>query len=174
MNNSGGAFFVILLAPLVGDFWLWLNKRGKEPDTLVKFGLGFILLRLGYWVLKFSPFFSDAQRMISLKVFTLAMLVISLGELCLSPIGLSIMTKLSTEKLQGVMMGMWFLASAYGQYIARIIGAGMAEAKKNALPMEELKIYTDGYGELGIYAITAGCILILVSPFVRKLMGEVK
>ena len=63
-------------------------------------------------------------------------MVITFGELCLSPIGLSIMTKLSTEKLQGMMMGMWFLASAYGQYVAGIIGANMASNKEGATNYE--------------------------------------
>lgn len=131
VNNSGGAFFIILLAPLFGLLWLWLGKKRIEPNTIIKFGLGFIFLGLGYYVLFVTRFFS-VNGVSSLNIFTLALLVITFGELCLSPIGLSIMTKLSPARLQGIMMGMWFLASAYGQYVAGLIGAGMAEAKENA------------------------------------------
>ena len=112
--------------------------------------------------------------MTSLEMFTLAYFIITFGELCLSPIGLSIMTKLSPIKLQGVMMGMWFLASAYGQYVAGILGAGMSSANENASKVEKLITYTDGYQQLAIYALIAGVVLIAISPIVRKLMQEVK
>lgn len=173
VNNSGGAFFIIFLAPLVGLLWIWLHKRKMEPNTLIKFGLGFLFLGLGYYVLFATKFFATLQGVTSLNIFTIALLVITFGELCLSPIGLSIMTKLSTEKLQGMMMGMWFLASAYGQYVAGIIGANMATAKAGASNFEVMVSYTEGYKQLGIYALVAGVVLILISPFVKKLMQEV-
>jgi POT family proton-dependent oligopeptide transporter len=174
VNNSGGAFFIIFLAPLIGLLWIWLNKRKIEPNTIVKFGLGFIFLGLGYYVLFATRLFADLQGITSLNFFTLALLIITLGELCLSPIGLSIMTKLSTKNLQGMMMGMWFLASAYGQYVAGIIGAGLATAKEGSTNYDALITYTDGYKQLGLYAVIAGVVLILISPFVKKLMQDVK
>lgn len=174
VNNSGGSFFVILLAPLLGLLWIWLNKRKVEPNTLIKFGLGFIFLGLGYYVLFATKFFATLSGITSLNVFTLALLVITVGELCLSPIGLSIMTKLSTKNLQGVMMGMWFLASAYGQYVAGIIGAGLSEAKEGATKLEILVTYTEGYKQLGIYSLIAGIVLISISPLIKKLMQDVK
>jgi POT family proton-dependent oligopeptide transporter len=174
VNNSGGAFFIIFLAPLIGLLWIWLNKRKIEPNTIIKFGLGFIFLGLGYYVLFATKLFANLQGITSLNFFTIALLVITLGELCLSPIGLSIMTKLSTKNLQGMMMGMWFLASAYGQYVAGIIGAGLATAKEGSTNYDALITYTDGYKQLGLYAVIAGVVLILISPFVKKLMQEVK
>ncbi|KFF08018.1 peptide MFS transporter [Chryseobacterium luteum] len=174
VNNSGGAFFIIFLAPLIGLLWIWLNKRKIEPNTIIKFGLGFIFLGLGYYILFATRLFANLQGITSLNFFTVALLVITLGELCLSPIGLSIMTKLSTKNLQGMMMGMWFLASAYGQYVAGIIGAGLATAKEGSTNYDALITYTDGYKQLGLYAVIAGVVLILISPFVKKLMQEVK
>lgn len=174
VNNSGGAFFIIFLAPLIGLLWIWMSKRKIEPNTIIKFGLGFIFLGLGYYVLFATRFFANLQGITSLNFFTIALLVITLGELCLSPIGLSIMTKLSTKNLQGMMMGMWFLASAYGQYVAGIIGAGLATAKEGSTNYDALITYTDGYKQLGLYAVIAGVILILISPFVKKLMQEVR
>ena len=174
VNNSGGAFFVIFLAPLLGLLWIWMNSRKIEPNTIIKFGLGFIFLGLGYYVLFATRFFATVSGITSLNVFTLSLLVITFGELCLSPIGLSIMTKLSTKNLQGMMMGMWFLASAYGQYVAGLIGAGLSEAKVGATKAEILITYTEGYKQLGLYALIAGVVLIAISPLIKKLMQEVK
>jgi len=174
VNNSGGAFFILLIAVPIGLIWMWLNSKKIEPNTIVKFGLGFIFLGLGYYVIFATKFFADLQGITSLNIFTLALFVITLGEMCLSPIGLSIMTKLSTDKLQGMMMGMWFLASAYGQYVAGQIGAGMAKVKTGATNYDALITYTDGYKQLGLYGLIAGVILILISPFVKKLMQGVK
>ncbi|RMZ59024.1 MFS transporter [Chryseobacterium nematophagum] len=174
VNNSGGAFFIIFLAPLIGLLWIWLHKRKIEPNTIIKFGLGFIFLGLGYYVLFATKLFVNSLGVTSLNFFTLALLIITLGELCLSPIGLSIMTKLSTKNLQGMMMGMWFLASAYGQYVAGIIGAGLATAKEGSTNYDAFITYINGYKQLGLYAVIAGIVLILISPFVKKLMQDVK
>ena len=172
VNNSGGALFIIALAPVFGMMWIWLSRKGFEPNTLIKFGLGFIFLGLGYYVLYITRFFA-AQGIASLDIFSIALIVITVGELCLSPIGLSIMTKLSPARLQGIMMGMWFLASAYGQYVAGLIGANMATAREGSSLVDQLIIYTQGYKDLGHYALIAGIILILISPLVKKLMHGV-
>jgi POT family proton-dependent oligopeptide transporter len=174
VNNSANSFFVIILSFVIGSIWLWMNKRKIEPNTVIKFGLGFLFLAGAYFIFYATRFFADANGVTSLNVFTTAYLVITLGELCLSPIGLSIMTKLSPYKLQGVMMGMWFLASAYGQYVAGILGAGMSTPSNDSSNIDRLMSYTNGYGQLAIYALIAGVILIVISPWVRKMMQEVK
>jgi POT family proton-dependent oligopeptide transporter len=174
VNNAANSLFVIIFAPILGLLWVWLSKRNKEPNTVIKFGLGFLFLALAFYTFYATRFFADADGMTSLEIFTLAYFIITFGELCLSPIGLSIMTKLSPQPLQGVMMGMWFLASAYGQYVAGILGAGMVSPNDNASLTEKLISYTDGYQQLAIYALVTGIVLIAISPLVRKLMGEVK
>jgi POT family proton-dependent oligopeptide transporter len=174
VNNSANSLFVIIFAALVGMVWLWLGKIKMEPNTIVKFGLAFLFLAGGFWVFYYTKFFADANGMTSLDLFTFGWFVITFGELCLSPIGMSIMTKLSPAKLQAVMMGMWFLASAYGQYFAGLLGANIASASENASNIDKLNIYADGYLKLAIYALIAGIILIVISPFVKKLMQEVK
>ena len=174
VNNAANSLFVIIFAPIIGIVWLWLSKKKKEPNTVVKFGMGFLFLSLAFYTFYSTIFFANASGITSLDVFTLAYLVITFGELCLSPIGLSIMTKLSPKPLQGMMMGMWFLASAYGQYVAGILGAGMSSPNQNAPLTEKLVLYTSGYKQLAIYALIAGVVLIIISPLVRKLMQEVK
>lgn len=172
INNAANSVFVIALSPIIGILWLALAKKKLNPNTVVKFGLGFIFLGLAYYIFYATRFFADSTGKTSLNVFTAAYLVITFGELCLSPIGLSIMTKLSPKPLWGMMMGLWFLASAYGQYVAGIFGADMADSGK-ITDMERLMNYTAGYKQLGIYALIAGALLIVISPLVKKLMHEV-
>jgi POT family proton-dependent oligopeptide transporter len=174
VNNSANSLFVIGFAALVGLVWLWMAKKKMEPNTIIKFGLSFLFLAGGFWVFYYTQFFADLNGKTSLGIFTLGWLVITFGELCLSPIGMSAMTKLSPQKTQAVMMGMWFLASAYGQYFAGILGANIAEASENATNMEKLVLYADGYKQLAIYALILGVVLIIISPLVKKLMQEVK
>ncbi|MGL2987026.1 peptide MFS transporter [Flavobacterium sp. RSSA_27] len=174
VNNSANSFFVIGFAALVGLVWLWLDKRKIEPNTVIKFGLAFLFLAGGFWVFYYTKFFADGFGRTSLGIFTFGWFVITLGELCLSPIGMSAMTKLSPSKTQAVIMGMWFLASAYGQYFAGILGANIAEASEQSSNIEKLNVYADGYLQLAIYALIAGVVLIVLSPLVRKLMQEVK
>ena len=174
VNNSANSFFVIAFAALVGLVWLWLSKRKIEPNTIIKFGLAFLFLAGGFWIFYYTKFFADASGRTSLDLFTFGWFIITFGELCLSPIGMSAMTKLSPQKTQAVIMGMWFLASAYGQYFAGILGANIAKASKNATNLEKLNTYADGYYQLAIYALIAGLVLILISPLIKKLMQDVK
>lgn len=176
VNNSINALWVVVLAPLVGLMWIALDKKRLEPNTVVKFGLGFIFLGLGFLVFYGSRFFANEMALTPLWMFMAAYLVLTIGELFLSPIGLSMITKLSPVRLHGVMMGTWFLASAYGQYGAGLIGQALAQgdAGENASNVEKLQQYTAGYGSIGWVSLGAGLVLIAISPLVRKLMGNVR
>jgi POT family proton-dependent oligopeptide transporter len=174
VNNSANSLFVIGFAALVGLVWLWLAKRKMEPNTIIKFGLAFLFLAGGFWIFYYTQFFADLKGKTSLGIFTFGWFIITFGELCLSPIGMSAMTKLSPQKTQAVIMGMWFLASAYGQYFAGLLGANIASASKNMTNLEKLNTYAEGYQQLAIYALVAGIVLIAISPFIKKLMQEVK
>jgi POT family proton-dependent oligopeptide transporter len=174
VNNSANSLFVIVFASLLGLFWLWLAKRKMEPNTIVKFGLGFLFVAIGFYIFYTCQFFSSPNGKTSLNLFTFGWFIITFGELCLSPIGMSVMTKLSPQKLQAVIMGMWFLASAYGQYFAGLLGANIAEASEHSTNYEKLIVYAEGYKQLAIYALIIGVIMILVSPLIKKLMGDVK
>ena len=174
MNNSSNSLFVIAFAAPLGILWLFMNKWKLEPNTIVKFGLAFLFLAGGFYVFYYTRLFTDENGVTSLGVFTFGWFIITIGELCLSPIGMSVMTKLSPLKLQAVVMGMWFLASAYGQYFAGLLGANIAEASENSTNYEKLMIYTDGYKQLGLYALIGGVLLIVISPIMKKLMGGVK
>jgi len=174
VNNASNSLFVIAFAGLLGLLWLWLNKRKKEPNSTIKFGMAFLFLAGGFFVFYWLKNLANANGITSLGWFTFGWFIITFGELCLSPIGMSLMTKLSPQKLQGVMMGMWFLASAYGQYVAGILGANIATDSKNKTNLQSLNIYCDGYLQLAIYALIFGTIIITISPLIKKWMNGVK
>lgn len=174
VNNSANSLYVIAFAPLLGMVWLWMAKRKIEPNTVMKFALSFLLLAGAYYIFYALRFFANEQGMTSLEIFALAYFVVTISELCLSPIGLSMVTKLSPKHLAGMMMGLWFLASAYGQYLAGILGAGMSDPSPDASLTDKLLAYTDGYQQLALYSVIAGVVLVVISPFIRKLMHEVK
>ncbi len=174
VNNGANSLFVIIFSFLFSFLWLGLAKKKIEPNTVIKFGLGFLFLGAGFFVFYALRFFAGADGISSLNVFVFAYLVVTFGELCLSPIGLSIMTKLSPKPLQGMMMGLWFLASAYGQYVAGIFGAGLSSNATGVDNYEKMINYTAGYKQFAIYALIAGAILIAISPIIRKLMQDVK
>jgi proton-dependent oligopeptide transporter, POT family len=174
VNNSANSVFVVVFAALVGIIWIWMSKKKIEPNTVVKFGLAFLFLAGGFWIFYYTKFFANPDGKTSLNLFTFGWFIITFGELCLSPIGMSAMTKLSPQKTQAVIMGMWFLASAYGQYFAGLLGANIAKASKDATNLEKLNTYANGYEQLALYALIAGLILIVISPFIKKLMQDVK
>ena len=174
VNNSSNTLFVVLLSPLIGLLWLWLAKKKLEPNTLIKFGIGFLFLSASFYLFYYTKFFANAEGITSLNLFAFAYFVTTIGELCLGPIGMSIITKLSPKKLFGMMMGLWFLASAFGQLAAGKLGAAISQSNSGTTLMSKLQSYTDGYYQLAIYSLVAGVILIAISPLIKKFMQEVK
>lgn len=174
VNNSINSLYVIIFSPLVGLLWIFLYKRKIEPNTVIKFGLSFILLAAGFFIFYSARFFVNADGLSSLDVFALGYLLYTLGELCIGPIGMSVITKLSPKRLFGMMMGLWFLSSAFGQFAAGKLGAEMSNANTGTTLMSKLIAYTDGYYQLALYSLIAGVVLIVTTPLIRKLMQEVK
>lgn len=174
VNNSSNTFFVIILSPIIGLLWLWLAKRKLEPNTLIKFGIGFLFLSASFYIFYYTKFFANAEGITSLNVFTFAYFITTIGELCLGPIGMSIITKLSPKRLYGMMMGLWFLSTAFGQLAAGKLGAAISNSNTGNTLLSKLQSYTDGYYQLAIYSLIAGILLIAITPLVKKLMQEVK
>lgn len=174
VNNSSNTLFVIILSPLIGLLWLWLAKKKLEPNTLIKFGIGFLFLSASFYIFYYTKFFANSKGITSLNVFAFAYFITTIGELCLGPIGMSIITKLSPKKLFGMMMGLWFLASAFGQLAAGKLGAEISQSNTGNDLVSKLQSYTEGYYQLAIYSLIAGVVLILISPFIKKLMQGVR
>jgi proton-dependent oligopeptide transporter, POT family len=173
VNNSSNTFFVIILSPIIGLLWIWLGKKGIEPGTTLKFAIGFLFLAASFYIFYYTKFFANKNGITSLNVFTLAYLVTTIGELCLGPIGMSVITKLAPKKLYGMMMGLWFLSTAYGQLAAGKLGAFISSTNTGNTLTSKLESYTQGYYLLAFYSFIAVVFLILLYPLLKKLMQEV-
>ena len=174
-----GAFnslFIMLLAPVFAWVWIKLAARGLEPSTPVKFGLGIIQAGLGFGALVFGSQFPDATGHIALIWLVLAYLLHTTGELCLSPVGLSAVTKLSVPRVVGVMMGAWFLATAYSENLAAQISklAAIETVPGESVDIAvQLATYTELFGLLFWIGVSVGVVMLILSPLLRKGMHGV-
>lgn len=177
VNNFLPPGWVIVLTLLVAPLWPWLNKRGKEPSTPLKFAISFIFLGIGFYVFYIGCLVNEETGVIPLWPFVLGYMFIICGELCISPIGLSMVTKLSPAKIVSMMMGIWFFASAIGEFLAGKIGALMSVPKeildKND-PVLSLPYYAEVIQKIGIASVVIGILLVFTVPFLKKWMGGVK
>jgi POT family proton-dependent oligopeptide transporter len=175
VNNFLPPGWVIVLSFFFAWLWPALNKKGLEPSTPLKFGLSFILVGLGFCVFYLGCQLTAGTGLISLSLFVLGYFFIICGELCLSPIGLSMITKLSPGKIVSLMMGIWFLASAIGEFLAGKIGALMSVPQDVVdNPVLSLPYYADILSKIGMGAFAIGVLLTLVVPLIRKLMSDVR
>lgn len=174
VNNFLPPFWVIVLSPVFAWLWLWLNKKGKEPSTPLKFALSFIFLGIGFYIFYLGCQLANSG-LISLYIFALGYVAIICGELCLSPIGLSMVTKLAPAKMVGMVMGIWFLASAIGEFLAGKIGSLMSVPEEVVNePVKSLPYYADILSKIGLASIILGVLLMLIVPLLRKWMGGVR
>jgi len=188
-NEVGGAPFpapvlqnvnpgtIMYVAPLVALLWSWLAKRGWEPNTFVKFGLGMVQIGAGFYLLNMgiqtaTPDAEGALRISVLFIFGMYVLHTT-GEIFLSPVGLSAVTKLAAPQIVGFMMGFWFLASSYANIIAAMI-ARATQVPEGAPAAESLAAYNAVYLQLGTAAVGLGALLIILSPFLVRLTRPVE
>ncbi len=169
MFQSINAFYIITLGPIFAWLWLWLSRRGWEPSTPVKFGLGLVQLGAGFLVLVAGAASVATGSLTPLVFIFLIYMLHTMGELCLSPVGLSAMTKLAPASMISLLMGTWFLASAAGNYIAGLVAratSGGIGLEASATPV------MDVYQRIGWLAVVVGVGVILVAPWIRRLMHE--
>ena len=166
----------ILLFGLVFS-WLWgvLGKRGWEPSTPVKFALGVLQLGIGFGIFWYGAQLANDRGMVGIAWLMVGYLLITTGELCLSPVGLSMVTKLSPARLVSTIMGAWFLATAFSNYLAAIIakftGVGHGEGGQVVPPpVDTVHVYGDVFGIVGLTAIGSAVLLFLISPILKKWM----
>lgn len=157
--QSVNPLFIVLLAPLFGSLWVALAAR--NPSIPAKFALGLAQLGMGFLVLAWGSTFAGGGG-VSPMWLVVTYFFHTTGELCLSPVGLSSITKLSPKRLVGQMMGIWFMAAALGSLLAGLV-AGLIES----LPLPQL------FGTVGLIAAGAGLVLGLASGPVRRLAGDV-
>lgn len=174
-TNSLNGMFIIVLAIPVSLLWAYLSKRNLNPRTPYKFGLGLLLAGLSFYILALSGGSADENGMVPFAYLFIMYLVISIGELFMSPVGLSKITDLSPKRIVAFMMGIWFLSSAYAFQIVGFISKQLAveSTDVNVGGLQTLGIYTDGFGLIAKYAVGAGLIVLIFSPLMKKLMGNV-
>jgi POT family proton-dependent oligopeptide transporter len=168
--------FIVIFAPIFSVMWGWLGKRGLEPSVPLKFAIGLILVGVGFLVLVFGSQFHDSKFMVPLFWLALAYFIHSIAELCLSPVGLSMITKLSIPKLVGMMMGVWFLSSAMAQYVGGIVAqfASTETVGGEVLNNEvSLNTYLGVFQTIGIWGVGFGVALLVLWPFLKKGMHGV-
>jgi POT family proton-dependent oligopeptide transporter len=177
--------------------WTFLSKKKCNPNSAIKFGLGLVFLGLGFVVFALSAHSADAFAKTAMSYLVFGYLVLTIGELFLSPIGLSKMTELSPLKYVAFIMGVWFSANFYGHYFAGKIAklTTVIEGESNVFSqgvfgdivslvtglqsetitsqseaMQQLYSYVSVYASFGVITIAVGIIALLVSPFIKKMM----
>ncbi len=171
------AFFIFTTAPFFAWLWMYLAKRGWEPSTPVKFGLGIIQAGLGFAALVYGAQHPDELGKVAAIWLVLAYFLHTTGELCLSPVGLSAVTKLAVPSVVGVMMGSWFLATAYSEMMAaQIAKLASIETVSGAVTdiSQALAAYTTLFEKLTYVGVGVGLALVVISPLLKKHMHGVK
>jgi POT family proton-dependent oligopeptide transporter len=167
---------IVIFAPILSWFWVALAKKGWEPSIPIKFGIALLLVGLGFVVLAWSKGTANAEFRVSLWWLVLTYFLHSIAELCISPVGLSMITKLSIARVVGMMMGVWFLSISIGEYLA---GAAAQAASVQTVggqvtnPELALNTYAHTFMIGGEMTMIAGVILLAISPWLKKLMHGV-
>jgi POT family proton-dependent oligopeptide transporter len=171
--------FIIIFGSVFSVMWVRLAKIGKNPNIPMKFGLGIIQLGLGYLMLLIGSAIAGPEAMVPLYILAMMYLLHTTGELFLSPIGLSMVTKLAPKNMTGAAMGAWFLSFAFSMYVAaalaKLTGAGgeSAEAVASITPAEGLATYVNVFGNMGWVTVGIGLLLVMLSKPLNKMMHGV-
>jgi POT family proton-dependent oligopeptide transporter len=170
-------FFIILMGSFFSVLWVKLAKRNMNPNIPAKFGIGIILLGIGYLITFFGKGLANEAFLVPLWILIALYFFHTVGELFISPIGLSMVTKLAPPKISGTMMGAWFLSFSGSNYVAsmlaKLTGASGEEAGAQSAEAS-LHTYIDVYVLFGCIAIGVGLVVLLLSPKLNKLMHGIK
>jgi POT family proton-dependent oligopeptide transporter len=156
--QSLNSVFIIALAPVFAWLWVWLAHRGSEPSSPAKFAVGLVLVGAGFAVLVGGAVLAEGGAMVSPMWLVVVYFIHTCGELALSPVGLSAMSKLAPVRIGGLIMGVWFLASSVGNYIGGRL-AGFYEA----MTLPSL------FGAVAVFGVGAGVLLLLCTRPLRRL-----
>jgi len=167
---SLNAMFIVMFAPIFAWLWVKLGKRKMNPNAAIKFGMALLFVGLGFGALVLGLSISELGK-VSMIWLIIAYLLHTWGELCLSPVGLSYVTKLAPAKIVGFMMGVWFLATAGSEYIASLLANIASIPKEDILDIEAAKLSYAGLFETLFYiGIISGIFLLALSPFIKRMM----
>ena len=166
------AIFIMIFAPVFTIVWAELGKRNLEPSAPVKFAFGLLLLGLGFLSLNLGRG-AVTDGIMPLMFLILMYLLHTFGELALSPVGLSLVTKLAPAKVVGFMMGFWFLSSAIGFQVGGWI-SGETDADKTLTKEQSLDLALGVFTNVGLFALGSAAFLFVLSPILKKWMHGVK
>lgn len=178
--------FIILMGSLFSVIWVKLSERNMNPNIPAKFGFGIILLGIGYLITYFGNFIHNDAFLVPLWIIIGIYFFHTVGELFISPIGLSMVTKLAPERMSGTLMGAWFLSFSGSNFLAgqlaKLTGANsnkaaeLGEVIPAALPSaaESLSRYIDVYTVFGLIAVGVGIVVVIISPKLNKLMHGIR
>jgi proton-dependent oligopeptide transporter, POT family len=171
------AIFIVMLAPLFSAMWQALGRRGLEPGIPVKFGMALVGVGAGFLFLVWGSQFAGPDFKVGLWWLAGLYLIHSMAELMISPVGLSMVTKLSIARIVGLMMGLWFVSIACAQYVGGLV-AQVASVETVGGQVTNLKVsldtYTMVFQTIGLAAAAIGGVLLLISPLLKQLMHGVK
>ena len=165
--QAANSVFVILLAPVFGILWLALGKRGRNPSSPAKFAFGLFAAGAGFWIMLLAAnrvIAGGPGMRVSMWWLTVSYLFQTFGELTLSPVGLSSMTKLAPRKFVGQMMGIWFMASALGNLIAGIVGGNVDPERLEQMPLL--------FQRTAFSLVLAAAVLALLVIPIRRMMRD--
>jgi POT family proton-dependent oligopeptide transporter len=173
--QSVNAVYILVFGLVFTAVWGFLGKRGLEPSTPYKFSLGLLQLGLGFAAFWYGAQTADNRGMVAMLWLFVGYLLHTTGELCLSPVGLSMVAKLSPAFLVSTVMGTWFLATAFSQFLAGIIAQFTSvesgdQAAGIPIPKETLKLFDSVYGKIAIAAIASAVVCFILSPLLTKWM----
>ncbi|MEP0713632.1 MAG: oligopeptide:H+ symporter, partial [Algoriphagus sp.] len=171
-TNSLNSMWIIILAIPISMLWTRLSKKNLNPRTPYKFGMGLLFAGISFYILSISQGSADENGMVPFAYLLLMYFLISVGELFMSPVGLSKITDLSPKRIVAFMMGVWFLSSAFAFQVVGFIGKQLSieSTDKNIGGFETLSIYTDGFLLIAQYSVGAGLLVLIAGPFINKLM----
>lgn len=161
--QSVNSIFLILLAPVFS--WLWLRMGERQPSSPVKFSFGLLFVGLGAVLLVFASLLLVSGSKVGPWWLVGVYLSQTIGELCLSPVGLSTTTKLAPARLTGLMMGVWFLSISFGNFLAGMFASGFKNEQEALVGL---------FTKSGAWPIAAALVLLILTPFIRKQMGKVR
>ena len=176
-TQSFNAGFILIFAPIIAAIWAGLARRGLDLNPTMKFGLGLIQVGLGFLVIVWSAGLADASFRLPLIMLGLLYLLHTTGELFLSPVGLSEITKLSLPSVVSFMMAVYFLASSIAQFVGGKIAAAMGSETVGGQvldPQGALATSIAGFKQLGWAGVACGVVFVLLSFLIKGWAHEVK
>ncbi|MCA0363289.1 MAG: peptide MFS transporter [Spirosomataceae bacterium] len=160
------AAFIVMLAPLVNSLWAFLEKRNMNPSTPVKFAIGLILMGVGFYVMVLGANIAVTGVKASFIFLSVTYVLHTIGELSISPVGLSSYTKLAPRQYVSQFMGIWFVGASLGNLIAGIFAGGFTEGNLQQMPSL--------FNQVFVIGIVSGLVLLLFAKPIKKWMGGIE